>query len=60
MLVALPLLKMLGLSDPLASFAGEFSQALFYYFFGFALAPWMLWMATAMGFIRITPSAVSR
>ncbi len=60
MLAGLPALKWMGMSDPLASFVGLFSQMLYYFFLGYAIAPWMMWLAGAVGFLCTTPYSVAR
>ncbi len=60
MLGSAPIIRLLGMPDPWASFSAVFSGVLFYYFTGIAMKQWMLWMAASLGVVRTANSAVSR
>ena len=59
-LLVTPLLKIMGVSDPFITFLGFLSSALYSYFTGLSMAPWILWMAAALGSVRSMTSAVAR
>ena len=47
-------------TDPFITFLGFLSSALYNFFTGLSMAPWMLWMAAAVGSVRSMTSAVAR
>ena len=59
-LLITPLLKMMGVSDPFICYLGFLSSSLYSYFTGLSMAPWMLWLAAALGSVRSMTSAVAR
>ena len=59
-LLVTPMLKIMGVSDPFICFLGFLSSALYSYFTGLSMAPWILWMAAALGCVRSMTSAVAR
>ena len=59
-LLITPLLKIMGVSDPFITFLGFLSSALYSFFTGLSMVPWILWMAAALGSVRSMTSAVAR
>jgi hypothetical protein len=44
----------------MVAYIGMLIAILYFYFIGISLAPWTLWMASALGFTRNMSSAVAR